>query len=247
VDGTREIVKLCCQNGGKTLHYISTNGIFPGGDTYYENADIDRYLPDLGNGYGQSKWVAEKLVQEAHLRGLPVFVYRPGNIGHHSRTGAANPNDFQTLMIRGCLATRCAPEAPEWNFEMTPVDFLTDALVAFAQSPTEVARTFHIVQHPTVPADAVFSRLKTDGFIDGIVSFPEWLEAVRRVARENEDSQLEVLVNSLDDVAGYLTDQSRYHNEKFHASLDRCKLGRPQADLNYYAMLAENRDLCRTS
>lgn len=247
VDGTREIVHLCCREGGKTLHYVSTNGIFPGGETYYEDGDIDRHLPALQNGYGQSKWAAEKLVQEASLRGLPVVIYRPGNIGHHSRTGAANPNDFQTLMIRGCLASRCAPKAPEWNFEMTPVDFLTDAVTAFAQSPADSTQIFHIVQHPTVPADAVFRRLQEDGFIDKIVERSEWLEALRRVAQEREDSQLEVLVNSLDDVAGYLTDQSLYHNEKFFAALDRCKLGRPQADLDYYALLAANRDLCRTS
>ena len=150
-------------------------------------------------------------------------------------------------MIRGCLAGRCAPKAPEWNFEMTPVDFLIDAIVAFAKSPAETTPIFHIVQHPTVPADAIFSRLLEDGFIDEIVERSQWLEAVRRVAQEREDSQLEVLVNSLDDVAGYLTDQSRYDNEKFYASLDRCGLGRPRADLDYFAMLAENRDLCRTS
>ena len=245
VDGTREVLRLCCRDHGKTLHYISTNGIFPGGETYYENGDIDPYLPHLSNGYGQSKWVAEKMVQQAALKGLPVLTYRPGNIGHDSRTGIANPNDFQTLMIRGCLAAGCAPDTPHWYFEMTPVDFLTKAIVCFAKSPPRDERIFHIVQHPTVAATSVFERLLEKGFVERLVPFEQWVETLRRVAREKEDSKLEVLVNSLDDVEGYLTDQSIYDNQNFVASLDRYELGRPSADLDYHELLAEqSAELC---
>jgi amino acid adenylation domain-containing protein/thioester reductase-like protein len=234
VDGTLEILKLCCQEPAKTLHYVSTNGIFPGGETYYESPNIDEHLDGLSNGYGYSKWVAEKLVQQACQRGLPVVIYRPGNIGHHSQTGVSNSNDFQTLILRGCLATGLAPDVPAWNFEMTPVDFLANAMACFANDAEMKGHIFHIVQNPTVQARRVFEQLLSNRHIEKIVPLEIWLERLLEVALETEDSKLEVLANSLEDVEGYLTDTSRYHNERFLAALDRHQLGRPQADVNYY-------------
>jgi amino acid adenylation domain-containing protein/thioester reductase-like protein len=248
VTGTSEILKLCSQERTKTLHYVSTNGIFPGGETYYENPDIDEHLAGLGNGYGHSKWVAEKLVQQARQRGLPVVIYRPGNIGHHSQTATANPNDFQTLMIRGCLAAGLAPEASAWNFEMTPVDFLTNAMVRFANDQELNGGIFHVVQNPTVPACRVFEHLLKGNHIQKIVPLQEWLDRLQQIAHESEDSKLEVFVNSVEDVEGYLTDVSRYDNQKFSAALDKHQLGRPLADEAYYSLLAQlttTQDICK--
>ena len=57
----------------------------------------------FGNGYSQTKWVAEKLVRIARNRGLPVSIYRPGNILGDRQTGSCNPNDFISRMIKGCV------------------------------------------------------------------------------------------------------------------------------------------------
>lgn len=237
VGGTREILKLCGRHHTKTLHYISTNGIFPGGSTYLEDAPIDEHLDGLGNGYGQSKWVAEKLVREARKKGLPTVIYRPGNIGHDSATGAANPNDFQTLILRGCLATGLAPESPQWNFEMTPVDFLTRAMVKLAADPQTCGSVFHVVQTPTVQANTVFEHLVKEGRLQRLVSLDEWTNALAREAKDTDNSKFEVLVNSLEDVEGYLTDRSRYDGQNFFSALDKNDLERPKADLDYYSRL----------
>ena len=36
------------------------------------------YQSQLADGYSQTKWVAEMLVQKARSRGLPVVIYRLG-------------------------------------------------------------------------------------------------------------------------------------------------------------------------
>jgi thioester reductase-like protein len=55
--------------------------------------------PPAGGGYQQSKWVAERLVHKAALRGLQATVCRPGTIGPHSVTGACNVTDYATCFI----------------------------------------------------------------------------------------------------------------------------------------------------
>ena len=118
VNGTQEILRFACTSATKPIHYISTNGIFAGEvqETYLENSDIDSYADHLTNGYGQAKWVAEKLVWEAVSRGLPVCLYRPGNIGHHSVTGVTNPSDFQSMIVDACAQVDCAPDMRQLGF-----------------------------------------------------------------------------------------------------------------------------------
>ena len=127
VDGTLAVIKFACNAKAKPIQYISSNGIFPGGDDtpYLENREIDGWVDRMEGGYNQAKWVAERLVWSAMSRGLQVCIFRPGNIGHSSVTGVVNPNDFQTLIIKACLRSGFAPLAPDWLFEMTPVDFFS--------------------------------------------------------------------------------------------------------------------------
>ncbi|MDQ3285553.1 MAG: thioester reductase domain-containing protein, partial [Actinomycetota bacterium] len=111
VGGTREVLRLACLHKTKPVHHVSTNGIFaPGTPVCREDADLDALAEARDDGYGQSKWVAEKLVWQAAERGLPVTVYRPGNISGHSTDGASNPRDFQGALIAESLRLGLAPE-----------------------------------------------------------------------------------------------------------------------------------------
>ena len=234
VGGTLEILKFCAAGEkARTLHYISTNGVFPGGDTYPENREIDSYLEDLSNGYGHSKWVAEKLVWQAIERGLPTTIYRPGNVGHHSQSGARNSNDFQTLLVRACLCVGQVPQTEGWYFEMTPVDFLTNAIVTIASDSSRNESVFNIVQSPPTPAQSFFEAIRLP-----VVTREEWLENLTVWARNHDDSQLEVLARSLSDVEGYLRDTSVYRSEQFDSTLQAHGLSRPEAGLDYLQLLA---------
>ncbi len=236
VDGTRRVLELACL--GKTLHYISTNGIYPGGGHYLEDRNIDKYFKTLEGGYGLAKWVAEKLVWQAIDRGLPVVLYRPGNIGHHSLTGAPNPNDFQYLMVLGCLKLKRAPDVSNWFFEFTPVDFLVEAMTTFAEGD-RFGQVYNVVQRPTVPAREFFDRLIKAGVLEGYLALDQWLERLKEGAVCDGEESLEVLANSLPDVEGYLSDTSIYDNTRFFAELDRHDLGRPPAGLDYLSLMVD--------
>ena len=70
VGGTREVLRLACRHGAKPVHHVSTNGIFPPDNGLCEEeTDLDALAEAREDGYGRSKWVAEKLVREAARRG----------------------------------------------------------------------------------------------------------------------------------------------------------------------------------
>ncbi len=177
VGGTREVLRLACRHGTKPVHHVSTNGIFPPGiGLCEEETDLDDLAEARDDGYGQSKWVAEKLVREAAARGLPVCVYRPGNVSGHSESGASNPRDLLGAVIVESTRLRCTPEIEGWRIEMTPVDFVAAAILHLASKPAAQGGTYHLANPDPPPADEVFDRLEEQGYPLERLPYEEWLQ-----------------------------------------------------------------------
>ena len=235
VDGTSEALRFACTAGTKTMQYISSNGVFPGGDEapYLENKQIDAFVDRMEGGYNQAKWVAERLVWSAVSRGLPACIFRPGNIGHHSSTGTVNPNDFQSLIIKACARSGSAPLVPDWRFEMTPVDFLVTAIVKFSNEAAHLGKVYNVVQEDPVTADSVFAHMENRGYVTDRVSLADWKSILQEMADRDDDLELGVLVRSLDSVAGYLSDTSSYDISQFSKALAETGLTIPTGGVDY--------------
>ena len=235
VDGTSEVLRFACAARTKTVQHISSNGVFPGGDDtpYMENDRIEGFVDRMEGGYNQAKWVAERLVWSAVSRGLPVCIYRPGNIGHHSGTGTVNPNDFQTQIIEACTRSGYAPLAPDWRFEMTPVDFLVSAIAKFSDDPAHLGKVYNVVQQDAVTAESVFAHLQNRGYEMERVSLGEWKSRLQEVADREDDLELGELMRYLESVEGYLSDTSRYDISRFSEALGEIGMTMPTVDVEY--------------
>ena len=235
VGGTLEVLKFACTGVTKPVQYISSNGVFPGGDDnpYLENSDIDSFVNRMEGGYNQAKWVAERLVWQAVSRGLPVCIFRPGNIGHHSGTGTVNPNDFLSLIIKACARLGYAPLAPDWFFEMTPVDFLVKAITKISDDPRHLGMVYNVVQQDAVSADQVFAYMENHGFVAERAPLGYWKSRLETMAHRDDDMELKVLVRSLESVEPYLSDTSVYDISRFSKVLSEIGLGMPAVDVDY--------------
>ena len=236
INGTQEILRLACEGRKKPLHYVSTNGIFPDGESIQclETQDIDEFADLLTGGYPQAKWVAEKLVWQAVDRGLSVIIYRPGNVGPHTQTGVTNLNDFQFMILDACQQLQQAPDCDDWLLEMTPVDFLVRAIVTLANQPEHFGRVYHAVQPDPIAARQVFDILKAQGHIDGYISLEAWKTLMYETAETEDKSNLNVLAQALEDVEGYLVDARVYDNRHFMQAVRASGLERPPVDSSYF-------------
>ncbi len=235
VGGTVEVLRFACSGRAKPVQYISSNGVFPGGDDtpYLENDQIAGFVDRMEGGYNQAKWVAECLVWSAVSRGLPVCLFRPGNIGHHSGTGVVNPNDFLSLIMKACVRSGLAPWVPDWMFEMTPVDFLVRAIRKISDDPAHFGKVYNVVQQEPVPADRVFEYMESNGYVTGRVSLEDWKSALQAAADRENDMELRVLVQALDSVEPYLTDTSVYDVSRFSEAVSGMGMALPAADVEY--------------
>ena len=64
---------------------------------------------------------------------MALFIFLTiGNQAGDSKSACWNPQDFNLIMIQGCLLTGIAPEV-DWDIEMTPVDYISDTIVTLTQ------------------------------------------------------------------------------------------------------------------
>ncbi|KAL5344009.1 hypothetical protein BJX70DRAFT_6295 [Aspergillus crustosus] len=178
VGGTREVLRLAAQ-GDATVQYVSTNGVLPpsGEKGWSEDTmlDVDDVPTKLLDGYGQTKWVAEQLVLEAGRRGLPVKVHRAGTISGHSQTGSANAWDLLSALIVESVKIGKYPDVEGWRAEMTPVDFVSKAIIHLSNQTLTEQTVFHVGDPNPVPTRSVFEDLKVLGYPTEPLPWDEWV------------------------------------------------------------------------
>lgn len=178
VGGTREILRLAAR-GGATVHHVSTNGVLPPSTEGWSEdfmIDYDDVPTKLLDGYGQTKWVGEKLVFEAGRRGIPVRVYRPGTITGHSISGSTNTYDLMNALIVESLQLGYAPDVEGWYLEMAPVDFVSDAIVTLANHTDDVDQlSYHLGDPAPIPSKDLFALLGELGYPTKPLPWDDWV------------------------------------------------------------------------
>lgn len=91
------------------------------------------------HGYSQSKWTAERMVQQAAEAGLPTCAFRLPQISGSLETGAApdNRNDLLCDLLSDCIKLGMVPLMFGTLVNITPVDvvaFLVRHLLLQASS-----------------------------------------------------------------------------------------------------------------
>ncbi|CAL1531382.1 unnamed protein product [Lymnaea stagnalis] len=238
VMGTANVIQFASTGKVKALHYISTNGVFPHGmHKCKEDADITTFVEKLTDGYSQSKWVAEQLVSRARDRGLPVTIYRPGNLSGDSKKAHWNPQDFTLLILQACARTGLAPNL-DWNMEMTPVDFAASVIVKLTQNPDcALGKTLHLVNDKPMKSKQVFQWMNSHGYPLQLLDFDLWKTRynTQELASSNESStpSIEAMTPVLDSyirASHFLTDLSTFSNETLQKVLTELGMLYPYTD-----------------
>ncbi|MET4923314.1 amino acid adenylation domain-containing protein [Streptomyces sp. PSRA5] len=192
VYGTQEILRLAALHRTVPVHHISTVGVYGGGgagSAYGAGEGPARPVRSvrpqdptgpaaaLEHGYTRSKWAAERLVEDARARGLPVSVYRPTRITGESATGVCQTGDFMWLLLKGCVQAGVAPADVDTAFDLVPVDYVSAAVVALSRQPRSAGRTFHVAGERPLRMDTAVARLRALGHSVRDVPVADWLAA----------------------------------------------------------------------
>ena len=136
IKGTKTVIELCIA-AKAFLHYISSASVLSGSGVTRETF----HVPPPGKystAYAKSKWVGEQLVGKGVTElGLCARIYRLGSMGCHSITGACNPNDSFTRIIKGIISLGAYADDGDLlprGFFLAPIDWAIESLCCIVAS-----------------------------------------------------------------------------------------------------------------
>lgn len=219
VGGVHEMLRFCCTGPAKPLHYMSTAAVWPMGGTgrFREDDDLN-HRTRLDLGYYESKWVAEGLVNEARRRGLPVTVYRPGEVSGHSATGRSIVDHLMLAIIKGSLQMQAAPDV-KCRIDMAPVDYVAAAVAALAMDRRAAGGTYHVNNPEPCDPALVHEVARSYGYEFSLLPVKTWLE--RLLVREDlEDNALGPYAPVLGDFEEQSLELPTYDTARARAALE---------------------------
>ncbi|MFJ4696374.1 thioester reductase domain-containing protein, partial [Streptomyces sp. NPDC088766] len=182
VGGTREVLRLAARHRTVPVHHLSTTGVFAGQETGGRPLKVDDPTGPaeaLPSGYLRSKWVAEQVIGIARDRGLPVSVYRVDVVSGDQVNGACQTRDFVWLSLRGLIQAGAAPAGLDVAVPLTPVDYVSSALVALSLSGRVRPGTFHLYNQSHMTFAEFVTELRAQGHSLEELDRDSWSALVR--------------------------------------------------------------------
>lgn len=196
--GTQEILRLASQSKSKSVHHISSVAVFStlsnlNGRNIKEDETIDDSGALLVGGYAESKWAAEKLVEIARSRGIPICIYRPGIMSGHSRTGNFNPNDFLYILSKSCIMVGGFPDV-DLTIDLTPVDFASKAIVYLSRQKRSLGRNYHIVNPNPLKTGSISNLFGKYGYDLKRIPYKQWLDELIKLRRSSSEGKVDLIL-----------------------------------------------------
>jgi amino acid adenylation domain-containing protein/thioester reductase-like protein len=191
VEGTRELLRLAVDGNAKTFHYISSDAVFDAYGyhrqaTIYEDEPLAHSDSLYGGGYAESKWVADKLVENARAVGLHASIYRPGMITAAHAGGCGQLGDFFTRFIKGIVQLGVCPEL-DATIDFAPVDFVSRMIVELSQA-AGAGRTFHLTHPEPITYREFVDAIRDAGLELEVVPLHVWDAALATLRYEDDNA-----------------------------------------------------------
>ncbi|MEZ6033489.1 MAG: thioester reductase domain-containing protein [Planctomycetaceae bacterium] len=197
VGGVVEILKFAVASRTKAVHLVSTFTVHTTPDNRGMVVTESDPLPPFTKllyGYSQTKWVGEKLAQEARRRGIPVTIYRPGHITGDSRTGISNTSDLLHTIVLMCLQLGAAP-LRDVELDVTPVDYVAQAIVQLSMQQESENSDFLLTNPIPMSTSKLMDWLSQSYPGLEFLPYEEWRARLLRFGEESGIDNLRMLTD----------------------------------------------------
>ncbi|MEQ1664831.1 MAG: thioester reductase domain-containing protein [Bdellovibrionales bacterium] len=182
--GTKNVVDFTLKTKKKSICYVSSFSVM--GDSLLN--PVSKFSEnefDIGQkftksmSYQRSKFEAEKIVRASTDLGLKWIIVRPGQIFGDSETGqypdglAVQPSSLFYDIFKTIIETRLAFHS-DWYFDITPVDYVSRAIVYLCMEDLEFFKTFHLNNPDIKTFSEILHILKSTGRNFEIISIQNY-------------------------------------------------------------------------
>ncbi|KAG8748024.1 hypothetical protein FRC10_009776 [Ceratobasidium sp. 414] len=188
IHGTRNLLDLASKRAPRFIFTSSVSSVGLGlpGQVYPEEYIRDPSAP-AGFGYGESKHVAEKLLEVARSAGLQTCVARLGQLTGDNVSGAWSKTDWVPSLVASSLAIGHLPDAVG-TVSWIPLDAAAKTLLDVCQvPPKDFPSVVHVVHPRPVQWSSIMRAfVQTTKALVGqdlsLLPFGEWNQVVAQAA-----------------------------------------------------------------
>lgn len=179
----KELLKLATTKKIKPIHYTSSMSVYASAKKFLNEPilenEIFKYPSSLYGGYCQTKWVCEKIIEQARTRSIPISVYRIGEGKGDSKTGLSDLKNFVNLFMCFCIMIKMAPKAyRNTKFNFVPVDYIAKAILHISKNITGNGKNFQFNSSQIFTLEEMVNEMNNCGFKVKLVSNDVWEKAL---------------------------------------------------------------------
>ncbi|GJJ06092.1 putative NRPS-like protein biosynthetic cluster [Clathrus columnatus] len=187
----------------ETEHYVRLSDalVNQGKLGILESDDLEGARAGIPTGYGQTKWVSEKLILEAGRRGLTGAIIRPGYVVGDSQSAVTNTDDFIWRLVKGCIQLGLVPDINN-TINMVPVDQVARCTtLASLRFLSDSVNVLHVTSRPPTTYNALLGPLSKYGYPTERCEYITWRQKLEQHVLESQDNALFPLLHFvLDDL-----------------------------------------------
>jgi len=212
---TLAVIALAAEAKPKVVSFVSTTAtiekghyvrlgddiVQKGGLGVPESDPLDAGKVGLKGGYGQTKWVSERLLLEAGRRGLAGSIIRPAYIVGATKSAVTNTDDFLWRLVKGCIQLGNIPDIHN-PINMVPVDHVARITsVSALKNPSEPFRVHQVTARPAPRFNSFLSALSLYGYAVAKTEYLPWRTLLEQHVLKVQDNALFPLLHFvLDDL-----------------------------------------------
>ncbi len=193
---TQQLLRLSLERREKPFFFVSTLGAFEQEAARRTSPLDEAFDPSHAiiprSGYSRSKWIAERMLLDARLTGLPVTVFRLGEVMPSGGEGARcvpNPRALTHFLLTAMAQLNARPSVP-MRSDWSPVDYVASRVVSAVFDIDAWDRTYHVFHPRSVCFTEAFSHA---GATLDTLSCGQWLAALDAHIAQHGSHELSLL------------------------------------------------------
>ncbi|EJT96901.1 acetyl-CoA synthetase-like protein, partial [Dacryopinax primogenitus] len=198
IKGARNLVNLALGcSGPSPAHFIFTSTIGAASNWKENRAVPEEPLDDpavaLGNGYGQSKWVTERVLLAAtREREMRTTIWRVGQLSGSTANGAWNTTDWIPIIAKSSVALGGLPASPQGTVDWLPTDKGASAIIDSLYTPcsSDKSKYFNLVHPKPTSWTSVFECMSKELSIP-LIPFGDWVSKVEQATSDGTPGAVE--------------------------------------------------------
>ena len=198
VNGTLSIITFAGNSKVKPIHFISSIAVC----YKIENDSLSVHPSEsafddgknLVNGYGQTKWVSEHHLLQAREKGIPITIFRCGEITGSSLTGQGIAEDLFHNYLKIFSKAEAVPQWDGGVIDVVPVDYVSRTIFAVSRQSDCYGKIYHLTHPRPIPVQEYFAVLAKENPSWSTVSFEEWADRCQHYIKALPESPLRTVL-----------------------------------------------------